>query len=232
LITSERILYEDNHLIAINKIAGELVQPDKSENVALENTIKEHIRIKYNKSGDAFLGVIHRIDRPVSGCVIFAKTTKALVRMNEMFQQKSIQKTYWAIVKNAPPAKQATLLHYMSRNEKQNKSYTSEIEKKDWKKASLGYTLLASSDTYHLLEIALHTGRHHQIRAQLAAIACPIKGDLKYGFNRSNPDGSISLHARKIQFKHPVKDETVEIVAPTPNDKLWHFFETQIAVNE
>jgi 23S rRNA pseudouridine1911/1915/1917 synthase len=220
------ILYEDNHIIAINKKVSDIVQADKTGDPSLEENIKAFIKEKYNKPGEVFLGVVHRIDRPVSGVVVFAKTSKALTRLNVMFQEKSVEKIYWAIVKEAPPKTEDTLVHYILRNTKTNKSYCHTTEVKDSKKAILHYKVIAKSDNYYLLEVNLETGRHHQIRCQLAAIGCPIKGDLKYGFARSNKDGGISLHSRQIKFKHPVKDETITLVASTPNDKLWDAFQT------
>lgn len=223
------VIYEDNHIIAVNKSSSEIVQGDKTGDLPLSEIIKEYIKVKYNKPGDVFLGVTHRLDRPVSGVVLFARTSKALTRLNEMFKGKDIEKTYWAIVKNKPEKAEARLEHFLVRNEKQNKSFAYDKEIKDSKKSVLSYKLIASSDNYHLLEIKLETGRHHQIRCQLAKIGCPIKGDLKYGFPRSNPDGGISLHARNIQFIHPVSKEKVNITAPLPaNDKLWKEFEKLI----
>jgi len=219
------ILFEDNHLIIVNKKCGDLVQSDSSGDIALEQTIKEYLKNKYNKPGDVFLGVVHRVDRPVSGIVMFARTTKALQRLNQMFQDKSIRKTYWAVVKNLPPNEAGTLTHYIVRNTKTQRSYAYTEERQGSKKAVLHYRHLASSERYHLLEIDLETGRHHQIRCQLAAIGCPIRGDLKYGYPRSNPNGGISLHARQIQFKHPVKDEEINILAPLPDDAFWKIFE-------
>ncbi len=220
----DRILYEDNHLIAVNKLPSEIVQGDKTGDIPLSETLKQYLKKKYDKPGNVFLGVIHRIDRPVSGVVVFAKTGKALSRMNELVKQRALKKTYWAIVKTKPPETAGTLVHYLSRNTQKNKSFVSRMPGKDKKEAVLSYRLLASGQRYHLLEIDLHTGRHHQIRAQLAAIGCPIKGDLKYGFPRSNPDASISLHARKVVFVHPVKKEKIAIVADPPHDTLWDFF--------
>lgn len=218
------ILYEDNHIIAVNKRVSDIVQGDKTGDEPLSEKVKAYIKKKYNKPGDVFLGVTHRLDRPVSGVVLFARTSKALTRLNKMFLEKDIEKKYWAIVKEKPEKDSDTITHYVVRNPKKNKSFAYDNEVKDSKKASLSYKLIASSDNYHLLEVDLHTGRHHQIRCQLAKIGCPIKGDLKYGFARSNPDGGISLHARKISFIHPVKKEPVEIVAQTPNDALWDYF--------
>ena len=219
------VLYEDNHLIVINKSCGEIVQSDSSGDVALEQIVKDYLKAKYNKHGDAFLGVAHRIDRPVSGIVMFARTTKAQVRLNRMFQEKKIKKTYWAIVKELPKEKSGTLTHYILRNTKTNRSHAYSEERPGAKKAVLHYRFITSSDRYHLLEIDLETGRHHQIRCQLAAAGCPIRGDLKYGYARSNPNGGISLHARQIQFIHPVKDENINLTAPLPDDPLWNTFE-------
>lgn len=216
-----QVIYEDNHIIVVNKAASEIVQGDKTGDIPLSETVKQYIKEKYEKPGNVFLGVTHRLDRPVSGLVIFAKTSKALSRLNEMFKKGEIKKTYWAIVKNAPPKMEDELVHYLVRNEKQNKSYAYDKEVKNSKKAILGYKCISGSDNYYLLEINLQTGRHHQIRCQLAKINCPIKGDLKYGFPRSNPDGSISLHARKVSFLHPVSKEMIELEAPVPQDKLW-----------
>ncbi|MBL7923065.1 MAG: RluA family pseudouridine synthase [Bacteroidia bacterium] len=224
------ILYEDNHIIAVNKLPGEIVQGDKTGDEPLGERVKAYIKEKYEKPGAVFLGVIHRIDRPVSGIVLFARTSKALERMNRLFRDKEVQKTYWAIVKNRPPKEQDHILRYLVKNEKLNKSFASQQAKKDALESTLDYRILASSDTYHLLEVLPHTGRHHQIRAMLADIGCPIKGDLKYGFPRSNTDGSISLHARAIRFIHPVSGETVEIKATPPLlDPLWKFFSAQLA---
>jgi len=219
------ILYEDNHLIIINKSCGEIVQSDPSGDVSLEQTVKDYLKEKYDKTGDVFLGVVHRLDRPVSGITLFARTSKAQLRLNSMFREKSIRKTYWAIVKDLPPDKTGTLTHYIVRNRKTKRSYAHKTESPDSKKAILHYQHIASSDRYHLLEIDLETGRHHQIRCQLAAIGCPVRGDLKYGYPRSNPNGGISLHARRIRFQHPVKDEELDLIAPVPDDPLWKIFE-------
>ena len=216
-----QILYEDNHLIVINKRVGDIVQGDKTGDVPLSEIVKEYIKEKYNKPGAVFLGVVHRLDRPTSGIVLFAKTSKALERLNKMFSERETQKTYWAVVKNCPPKEQDTLVHYISRNPKNNTSKAHVKEVPNSKKASLEYKIFAKLDNYFALEIALHTGRHHQIRAQLAAIGCPIKGDLKYGFDRSNPYGGIHLHAQKLVFEHPVSKENITIEAPTPEDKIW-----------
>lgn len=215
------ILFEDNHIIAVNKHISEIVQADKTGDVSMEEELKAYIKSKYNKPGGVFLGIVHRIDRPVSGVVLFARTSKALVRLNEMFQEKSVKKIYWAIVKEQPPSEEGTLVHYITRNTKTNKSHCTTKEVKGSKKATLHYKLVSKSDNYYMLEINLETGRHHQIRAQLAAVGCPIKGDLKYGFARSNPDGGISLHSRQVTFVHPVKGVEICIVAETPKDNLW-----------
>ncbi|NYI48632.1 RluA family pseudouridine synthase [Macellibacteroides fermentans] len=215
------VIYEDNHLIAVNKTCREIVQGDKTGDTPLSEILKAWLKEKYAKPGNVFVGVAHRLDRPVSGLVLFAKTSKALARLNEMFRTGDIKKTYWAIVKNSPPTEESTLEHWLVRNEKQNKSYAYTEEKPNSKKAILHYKLLARSDNYYLLEVDLKTGRHHQIRCQLAKMGCPIKGDLKYGSERSNKDGGISLHARKAQFIHPVSKEPVEIVASVPDDSLW-----------
>lgn len=215
------VIYEDNHLIAVNKTCREIVQGDKTGDTPLSEILKAWLKEKYAKPGNVFVGVAHRLDRPVSGLVLFAKTSKALARLNEMFRTGDIKKTYWTIVKNSPPTEEGTLEHWLVRNEKQNKSYAYTEEKPNSKKAILHYKLLARSDNYYLLEVDLKTGRHHQIRCQLAKMGCPIKGDLKYGSERSNKDGGISLHARKAQFIHPVSKEPVEIVASVPDDSLW-----------
>ena len=216
------VVYEDNHLIIVAKRSGEIVQGDKTGDTPLSEIVKQYIKEKYAKPGAVFLGVVHRLDRPVAGLVVFARTSKALERLNRMFAEGKVRKTYWAITKNRPSEESATLTHWLRRNEKQNKSYASESEKPGSKKAMLKYTVIGASTNYTLLEVQLMTGRHHQIRCQLAAIGCPIKGDLKYGAQRSNPDGSISLLARSIEFEHPVSHEVIRVVAPLPNDKLWH----------
>jgi 23S rRNA pseudouridine1911/1915/1917 synthase len=215
------VLFEDNHLIAVNKKPSEIVQGDKTGDVPLSDMVRDYIRLKYNKPGDAFLGVIHRLDRPVSGVVLFAKTSKALSRMNEQFRTRDIQKTYWAVVANRPPADSGTLVHWLRKNEAANKSFAAEKEVPGSQRCELSYKLIASSDRYFLLEVLPVTGRHHQIRVQLAAMGCVIKGDLKYGAKRSNPDASIHLHARKLEFEHPVKKEPVVITAPPPQENLW-----------
>lgn len=223
------ILYEDNHIIAVNKTCSEIVQGDKTGDTTLPDTIKAYLKEKYNKKGNVFCGVTHRLDRPVSGIVLFAKTSKALSRLNEMFKNQEVKKTYWAIVKNRPAEPSDKLEHYLVRNEKQNKSYAYDSQKGSSKKAVLSYKTIAESVNYTLLEINLETGRHHQIRCQLAKIGSPIRGDLKYGFARSNPDGGISLHARSVEFIHPVSKELIQITAPVPNEKLWHEITANIA---
>lgn len=216
------ILFEDNHLIIVNKRSGEIVQGDKTGDEPMSEKVKRYIKQKYNKPGDVFIGTPHRIDRPTSGIVIFAKTSKALMRLNKMFQDKEIQKTYWAIVKNSPKNKEGKLVHYLKKNEAKNKSFAQETMFQGAKVAELTYKIIFDFDNYFLLEILPKTGRHHQIRVQLSEMGCPIKGDLKYGFNRSNKDASISLHARKISFLHPVRKEQMEVVAPVPSDDpLW-----------
>ena len=216
------VVYEDNHIIIVNKTASEIVQGDKTGDVPLSETVKQYLKEKYHKPGNVFIGVTHRLDRPVSGLVVFAKTSKALSRLNEMFKNSEVKKTYWAIVKQTPPETEGELVNYLVRNEKQNKSYAYDTERPGSKKAVLHYRLIARSDNYSLLEVDLKTGRHHQIRCQLAKMGCPIKGDLKYGFPRSNPDGSICLHARRVRFVHPVSKELIDVVAPVPSDNLWH----------
>lgn len=217
------VLYEDNHIIAVNKRSSDIVQGDKTGDTPLNEIVKQYIKIKYKKPGDVYLGTIHRIDRPVSGVVLFAKTSKALERLNKMFKEKTIQKTYWAIVKNKPEMKEAHIIHYLKKNEKNNKSSAFTKEKDDAKKSELKYKVIHEFDNFFLLEITPFTGRHHQIRVQLSAINCPIKGDLKYGFNRSNKDASICLHAQKIEFIHPVKKESLTIIAnPNTADNLWN----------
>ncbi len=219
------VLYEDNHLIVINKRSGDLVQGDKTGDKPLSEVVKEYIKVKYNKPGDVYLGVAHRIDRPTSGIVVFARTSKALTRLNKMFQEKEIQKTYWAVVRNKPEAESGTLIHWLKRNTTQNKSYAHYKSIGEGSKESiLTYNLKAKSKNYFLLEVHPKTGRHHQIRCQLSFIGCPIKGDLKYGAKRSNPDGSIHLHARGIEFIHPVKKEPTKVVAPPPREVIWDSF--------
>ena len=219
------VVYEDNHIIVVNKTASEIVQADKTGDTPLSETVKQYLKEKYQKPGNVFLGVTHRLDRPVSGLVIFAKTSKALTRLNEMFRAGEVKKTYWAVVKNAPQEPEGELVHFLVRNEKQNKSYAYDKEVPNSKKAILHYRLIGHSENYYLLEVDLKTGRHHQIRCQLAKMGCPIKGDLKYGFPRSNPDGSICLHARTVQFVHPVSKEMIQLTAPVPEGNLWNGFE-------
>lgn len=224
----QNIIYEDNHILAYNKQAGDIVQGDKTGDTPLSEVVKAYIKERDAKPGNVFMGVTHRIDRPTTGVVIFAKTSKALERMNALFREGGVDKTYWAIVKNMPPKDEDLLVGHLSRNEKQNKSYIFDAPKSNTKEAKLRYRVLSKSDNYALLEVELLTGRHHQIRAQLASIGSPIKGDLKYGFARSNPDGGICLHARKVEFIHPVKKEKITIIAPVPNDPLWKYFEKTI----
>lgn len=219
------VVYEDNHIIIVNKTASEIVQGDKTGDTPLSETVKQYLKEKYQKPGNVFIGVTHRLDRPVSGLVVFAKTSKALSRLNEMFKNSEVKKTYWAVVKNRPPEEEGELVNYLIRNEKQNKSYAYDTEKPGSKKAILHYRLIGHSQNYHLLEVDLKTGRHHQIRCQLAKMGCPIKGDLKYGSPRSNPDGSICLHARSVRFVHPVSKEVIAVEAPVPAGNLWNGFE-------
>jgi len=215
------VLYEDNHLIVVNKLPGDIVQGDKTGDKPLSEVVKAYIAEKYNKQGAVFLGVVHRLDRPTSGVVLFARTSKALGRMNKLFSERETKKIYWAVVENKPPKQEGKLVHYMKRNPKQNKSYAHEKEVPDSKKAILNYSLVKELNNYYLLEIELETGRHHQIRSQLSAIGCVIKGDLKYGAKRSNKDGSIHLHSRELTFVHPVKKEEIKIVAKPPSDAVW-----------
>ena len=217
-----QVIYEDNHLIVVNKRVGDIVQGDKTGDKPLSDVVKEYIKDKFNKPGEVFLGVVHRLDRPTTGIVVFARTSKALTRMNELFSNRETQKTYWCIVKNKPAKTSDKLVHYLKRNEKNNSSKAHLKEVPESKLASLDYTVIKELNNYFALEINLHTGRHHQIRAQLSAIGCPIKGDLKYGFDRSNPDGGIHLHARKLVFIHPVSKENIAITAPTPEDVIWN----------
>lgn len=216
-----KVVYEDNHLIIVYKESGEIVQGDKTGDTPLSETVKAYIKDKYHKPGAVFLGVVHRLDRPVSGLVIFARTSKALARLNDMFRRGDIHKTYWAITQNAPPVEQDTLTSWLQRNERQNKSYVYDKEVPNSQKAVLNYQLRSRSDRYCLIEVELLTGRHHQIRAQLSHIGCPIKGDLKYGAKRSNPDGSISLLSCKVEFVHPVSKKNIILNSPIPDDKLW-----------
>lgn len=217
------VLYEDNHIIAVNKTCNEIVQGDKTGDTPLSETVKAYIKEKYNKPGEVFLGVTHRLDRPTSGVVLFARTSKALTRLNEMFKShEQIKKTYWAIVQGAPKVPEARLENWLTRNEQLNKSFIAKPNAKEAKLAILTYKTLVRGENYTLLEINLETGRHHQIRCQLAAIGCPVKGDLKYGAKRSNHDGGICLHARKIEFIHPVSKENTCITAPVPDEPVWH----------
>jgi len=218
------VLYEDNHIIIVNKHPGEIVQGDKTGDIPLSEIVAAWIKEKYSKPGNVFIGVVHRLDRPVGGIVIFAKTSKALARLNEMFRNGEVHKTYWAISRNMPPKPEDTLTHYITTVERTNKSTAHNAPRKDAKEARLHYRIVASSDRYHLIEVNLLTGRKHQIRVQLAAIGCPVKGDLKYGDKRSNPDGSISLLARHVEFIHPVSKQPVSITAPLPTDNLWQAF--------
>ncbi|MCU0474231.1 MAG: RluA family pseudouridine synthase [Bacteroidales bacterium] len=218
------ILYEDNHLIAVNKRSSDLSQGDKTGDTSLDTEVKKYIAEKYKKPGDVFLGVVHRLDRPVSGVILYARTSKALARLNEMFRSNEVKKTYLAIVRERPPEEEATITHFLKKNEQQNKTYVYDHEVKGSKEGSLTYRLAGRSERYYILEIRLHSGRHHQIRAQMAKIGCPVKGDLKYGFSRSNEDGSISLMARRIEFIHPVKKEKLIITAPFPKGDIWKEF--------
>lgn len=225
MFTPDDILYEDNHILIVDKHAGDLVQPSPECDDALETQIKAMIKIRDHKPSQVYLGVVHRIDRPVSGTVIFAKTSKALVRLNEMIRSGAIRKTYWAITESAPQPEQGELHHWIARNGKTNRSQAYDTPHADAKEARLKYRMLAASTNYTLVEVDLLTGRHHQIRAQLSKIGCPIKGDLKYGARRSNPDGGISLHSRRVEFIHPVQKTPVCVTAPVPADNLWQFFE-------
>ncbi len=223
--TNLEILYEDNHIMAVNKPVGMMVQSDKAGNKGLEEVVKEYLRVKYNKKGEAFIGVPHRIDRPVSGIVLFAKRSKPLKILNEMFREKQIKKTYWAVVGNMPPNTSGHLVNWLKKNEQKNISTGYDHEVKGSSKCELDYQMLKSIDNYHLLEINPHTGRHHQIRVQLSKMGCPIKGDVKYGARRGNKDGSIHLHARKVEFPHPMTKELISITAPVPmGDPVWKAF--------
>ena len=224
----KQILFEDNHIIIINKRSSQIVHSDKTGDVSLEEMVKHYLKTKYNKPGNVYCGLVHRLDRPVSGVVMFAKTEKALVRLNKMMKEHQIHKTYWAIVRNNNIKPKATLVNFLIRNEKQNKTYVTKDTNKG-KYAELDYEVLKKSDNYQLLKVNLKTGRHHQIRVQLSNIGCPIKGDLKYGFERSNRDASISLHARELEFLHPVKKEQIKIIAPLPKDSLWQWFDENIS---
>jgi len=218
------ILYEDNHIIAVYKRSSDLAQGDKTGDSSIDTEVKKYIAEKYKKPGEVYLGLVHRLDRPVSGILLFARTSKALTRLNEMFRTRQVKKTYLALVKERPPEDEATISHFLKKNEEKNKSFVYDTEVKGSKEASLTYRLKGRSEKYYLLEIELHTGRHHQIRAQLAKIGCPIKGDLKYGFPRSNEDGSISLFARQVEFMHPVKKEMISIKAHFPEGDIWSHF--------
>ena len=217
-----KVIYEDNHIIIVSKESGEIVQGDQTGDQPLSETVKQYLQTKYNKPGNVFVGVVHRLDRPVSGLVTFAKTSKALSRLNEMFRNGDVHKTYWALTRNCPPAESGRLVHWLRRNEQQNKSYASDREVPGSKKAVLDYKVIGRTDNYTLIEVKLLTGRHHQIRCQLAAMGCPIKGDLKYGARRSNPDGSISLLSRKVEFVHPVSKILIRAEAPLPDECIWH----------
>jgi 23S rRNA pseudouridine1911/1915/1917 synthase len=219
-----QVLFEDNHIIIVNKKAGDIVQADVYDDKTLRDEVKDYIKEKYEKPGNVFLGVVHRIDRPVTGAVIFARTSKAFARLNDMFRNRNLQKIYWAVVDQAPPKDEDYLVNYLRKDITKNKSFITTETNPDAVRAELSYKLLAASDRYFLLQVELFTGRHHQIRTQLASVGCRIKGDLKYGFPRSNPDASIHLHARSLKFRHPVSKEEVSIVAPTPNEPLWNFF--------
>lgn len=218
------VVYEDNHIIIVSKESGEIVQGDKTGDTPLSETVKQYIKEAYAKPGNVFLGVVHRLDRPVSGLVLFARTSKALPRLNKMFAEGDIHKTYWAIAANTPPQPEGTLVHWLVRNEKQNKSYAYDHEVPNSKRAELDYKVIGKSDRYCLVEVVLKTGRHHQIRCQLAKMGCPIKGDLKYGAKRSNADGSICLHSRRMEFVHPISKKEIVVEAPVPNDNLWKSF--------
>ena len=218
------VLYEDNHIIIVNKRSSDLVQGDGSGDEPLDDVVRAYIKEKYNKPGDVFLGVVHRLDRPVSGCVIYARTSKALTRLSELFRTRDVKKSYWAIVTECPPAEEGVLRNFLKKNEQQNKSYVYDKEVKGSKEATLSYRIIGRSSSFYLVEIDLQTGRHHQIRAQLAAAGCPVRGDLKYGSKRSNEGGGISLHARRISFVHPVKKEEINVEAPLPDDKVWRLF--------
>lgn len=222
------VLYEDNHIIIVNKKPGEIVQGDKTGDVPLSETVKDWIKERYAKPGNVYIGVVHRLDRPVGGIVVFAKTSKACARLNDMFRNGQVHKTYWAITRNMPKEPEALLTHYITTVEKNNKSYASATPKEGSKESKLKYKVIANSERYHLLEVELLTGRKHQIRVQLSSIGCPVKGDLKYGDKRSNPDGSISLIARRVQFEHPVSHKMIDITAPVPDNTLWEALESNI----
>jgi 23S rRNA pseudouridine1911/1915/1917 synthase len=226
------VLFEDNHIIVVNKLPGDIVQADKTKDAPLREAVQDYLKDKYNKPGNVFAGLVHRIDRPVSGVVVFARTSKALARLNQIFSQREVKKVYWAVVDKAPSDPAGHLVHFLRKNEKQNKSYVVDENTKGAQRAELKYRLVAESDRYFLLEVELLTGRHHQVRAQLAAIDCRIKGDLKYGAARSNPNGSIHLHARRVEFLHPVKKEKLVIVARPPKDPIWDYFQKVMVSNE
>ncbi|MEN8223852.1 MAG: RNA pseudouridine synthase [Bacteroidota bacterium] len=228
-ILPSEVLYEDNHIIIVNKRSSDIVQGDKTGDIPLSEIVKQYIKEKYNKPGEVYLGVVHRLDRPVSGAVIFARTSKALTRLNEMIRDRKIQKTYWAVTAEKPTSHEGHLIHYLKKNQKKNTSFAYSEAGDGRLKAELTFKYIMSSDRYHLLEVDLLTGRHHQIRVQLAEEGCVIKGDLKYGARRSNKNASIHLHARKVSFIHPVKKETIEILAPVPDDPIWNHFEEALA---
>ncbi len=225
------VLFEDNHIIILNKLPGDIVQADMSKAITLRETVQDYLKVKYNKPGNVFAGLVHRIDRPVSGAVIFARTSKSLARLNEIFKQREVRKIYWAVVDKLPAEPNGYLIHYLRKKERRNKSYVVAENYKGAQKAELKYRLIGTSDRYFLHEVELLTGRHHQIRAQLAAIGCRIKGDLKYGYPRSNGDASIHLHARKVEFVHPVKKVKISVLARPPADPLWNFFTTLVESN-
>lgn len=227
-ILAAEVLYEDNHIIIVNKRSSDIVQGDKTGDVPLSEIVKAYIKEKYHKPGDVFLGVVHRLDRPVSGAVMFARTGKALTRLNAMIRDRKIHKVYWAVTPNMPEKEKGHLVHYLKKNQKKNTSYAYKEEADGRLKAELVYAYRSSSDRYHLLEVELLTGRHHQIRVQLASIGCSIKGDLKYGAKRANKNASIHLHARKLSFIHPVKNELIDVVAPVPDDTVWKYFEQSL----
>ena len=228
-IEGNQILYEDNHIIVVNKLPSEIVQGDKTGDEPLSEKVKRYLKEKYNKPGNVFLGVVHRLDRPVSGAIVFARTGKALSRLNNMLRERSIRKTYWAVVSGDPPRKADKLIHYLIKNQKRNMSFAFPEDGEGRQRAELDYKVMGKSDYYTLLEVFLHTGRHHQIRVQLSAIGCPVKGDLKYGSARSNGDGSIHLHSRTLAFVHPVKQEEILITADPPDDPLWNYFNISYA---
>ena len=227
-LSPDEILYEDNHIIVVNKRPSDIVQGDKTGDVPLSEVVKQYIKEKYDKPGEVFIGVVHRLDRPVSGAVMFARTSKALARLNEMIRDRKVTKIYWAVTAEKPAMEEGRLVHYLRKNQKKNTSYAYDEEAPGRLRAELAYRYLCSSDNYHLLEVELFTGRHHQIRVQLAAAGCVIRGDLKYGAKRPNKDAAINLHARKLSFIHPVRKEPLEIIAPVPDDTVWKYFESVI----